>query len=78
MCRRSTLAATLKQIFGKYCPIPLLGAIWSPRVAIFREAGDFAIMATYATGAQVVGVVSTTALCMPSTIYGGTQFGEAS
>lgn len=34
LCLRSTLARTLKR---RYYPIPPLGAIWSPNVAVFRD-----------------------------------------
>ncbi|OOQ87129.1 hypothetical protein PEBR_18328 [Penicillium brasilianum] len=34
LCMRSTLAATL---YKRFYPIPVLGAIWSPNVAVFRD-----------------------------------------
>jgi uncharacterized protein (TIGR02452 family) len=34
LCLRATLAGTLKK---SYYPLPILGAVWSPGVAVFRD-----------------------------------------
>lgn len=62
LCLRSTLAKTLKR---RYYPLPPLGAIWSPSVAVFRDEVRSWCRLYNDNEIFVVGVVSVAALRCP-------------
>lgn len=72
LCFRSTLAATLHK---RFYPLPVLGAVWSPNVVVFRDE--------VATGARIyepaemftVGVVSLAAMRRPLLTLDKRKFG---
>lgn len=72
LCMRSTLAATLHK---RFYPLPVHGAIWSPKIAVFREEVD-SWCRTYRTEEVfTVGVVSLAALRRPLLTADKKRFG---
>ncbi|KAJ6016028.1 hypothetical protein N7540_010619 [Penicillium herquei] len=71
LCLRSTLAATL---YDSYYPLPEFGAIWSPRVAVFRDEVDRWCRIYTPDHIFIVGVVSLAALRSPKLSKDKQQF----
>ncbi|KAJ5612530.1 hypothetical protein N7510_005724 [Penicillium lagena] len=73
LCIRSTLAATLHK---RYYPLPVFGAIWSPKVAIFRDEIGAWCRVYESKEIFTVGVVSLAALRRPLLTPDKKRFGR--
>jgi uncharacterized protein (TIGR02452 family) len=75
LCMRSTLAATL---YKRFYPLPIHGAIWSPRVAVFRDEISSWGRVYQPEEIFCVGVVSVPALRRPALTGDKRKFGNLS
>ncbi|KAJ5094885.1 hypothetical protein N7532_007176, partial [Penicillium argentinense] len=71
LCLRSTLAATLNK---EWYPLPSYGAIWSPKVAVFRDELENGYRVYNPEQRFIVGVVSLAALRRPALTKDKKQF----
>lgn len=71
LCLRSTLSVTLHR---RHYPLGTFSAIWSPRVAVFRDEVDSWCRTYDATEIFTVGVVSLAALRRPQLTSDGEHF----
>lgn len=72
LCMRSTLAATLHR---RYYPLPVYGAVWSPKVAVFRDEVGSGCRVYEREEIFTVGVVSLAALRRPALTGDKKRFG---
>lgn len=75
LCFRSTLAATLHR---RFYPLPIFGAVWSPKVTVFRDEIDSWFRIYQPAEMFTVGVVSLAALRRPLLTPDKQKFGEFS
>jgi uncharacterized protein (TIGR02452 family) len=73
LCMRSTLAATL---YKRFYPLPIYGAIWSPKVAVFRDEISSWGRVYQHEEVFYVGVVSLPALRRPALTGDKRKFGK--
>lgn len=73
LCMRSTLAATL---YKRFYPIPIYGAIWSPKVAVFRDEISSWGRVYQPEEIFSVGVISLPALRRPALTGDKRKFGK--
>lgn len=69
---RSTLASTLHR---RFYPLPVCGAIWSPKVVVFRDEVDSWCRVYKGEDMFTVGVVSLAALRRPTLTTDKRHFG---